>query len=98
MVAGILLTASTFGCLHGPEYSWAWQYVVAVSLAGVVFGVPARENEFDDPVHDYARRLQCGFRDRDDRSEIRKIEMTTTFSIEKNVPSKQRYRDDRMDA
>jgi hypothetical protein len=38
VVAGILLTAATFGCLHGPEYSWAWQYVLAVSLAGVVFG------------------------------------------------------------
>lgn len=39
VAAGILLTAATFGCLHGPEYSWAWQYVLAVSLAGVVFGI-----------------------------------------------------------
>lgn len=39
LVAGILLTAALFGCLHGPEYSWAWQYVLAVSLAGVVFGI-----------------------------------------------------------
>ena len=39
LAAGILLTAGLFGCLHGPEYSWAWQYVLAVSLAGVVFGV-----------------------------------------------------------
>ena len=46
---------------------------------------PARKNQFDHPVDDYARRLQCRFRDRDDCSEIRKIEMTTSFSIEKNV-------------
>ncbi|MGC2660440.1 MAG: type II CAAX endopeptidase family protein [Bryobacteraceae bacterium] len=39
VAAGISLTAATFGCLHGPEYSWAWQYVLAVSLAGAVFGV-----------------------------------------------------------
>lgn len=45
VIAGVLLTAITFGCLHGPEYSWAWQYVLAVSLAGVVFGwLRARTN------------------------------------------------------
>lgn len=37
-VAGILLTAALFGSLHAPEYSWAWQYALAVSLAGAVFG------------------------------------------------------------
>jgi membrane protease YdiL (CAAX protease family) len=38
VVAGILITAILFGSLHAPEYSWAWQYVVAISLAGAVFG------------------------------------------------------------
>lgn len=37
-IAGILLTAALFGSLHAPEYSWAWQYALAVSLAGAVFG------------------------------------------------------------
>lgn len=45
VVAGILVTAVLFGSLHAPEYSWAWQYVLAISLAGVVFGwVRARAN------------------------------------------------------
>jgi uncharacterized protein len=45
MAAGILITALVFGLLHAPEYAWAWQYVVAVSLAGAVFGwVRARTN------------------------------------------------------
>lgn len=38
VLVGILLTSVLFGSLHGPEYSWAWQYVVAISLAGAVFG------------------------------------------------------------
>ena len=38
MVAGIVLTAALFGALHAPEYSWAWQYGVAVGLAGAIFG------------------------------------------------------------
>lgn len=43
--AGILVTAVLFGTLHGPEYSWAWQYAVAISIAGAVFGwVRARAN------------------------------------------------------
>ncbi len=45
VIAGILITSLVFGSLHAPEYAWAWQYVVAVSLAGVVFGwVRARMN------------------------------------------------------
>jgi uncharacterized protein len=45
VLAGILITALVFGLLHAPEYSWAWQYVVAVSLAGAIFGwVRARTN------------------------------------------------------
>jgi hypothetical protein len=35
---GILLTALLFGSMHAPEYAWAWQYVAAVSLVGVVLG------------------------------------------------------------
>jgi uncharacterized protein len=38
VAAGILITSLVFGSLHAPEYAWAWQYVLAVSLAGVVFG------------------------------------------------------------
>jgi uncharacterized protein len=45
VLAGILITALVFGILHAPEYSWAWQYVVAVSVAGAVFGwVRSRTN------------------------------------------------------
>ncbi len=45
IAAGILITAVLFGSLHAPEYSWAWQYVVAISAAGAVFGwVRARAN------------------------------------------------------
>jgi membrane protease YdiL (CAAX protease family) len=43
--AGILITAILFGAVHAPEYSWAWQYAVAVAFAGAVFGwVRARAN------------------------------------------------------
>lgn len=38
VVAGILVTAVLFGSLHAPEYSWAWQYALAVTLVGVVLG------------------------------------------------------------
>jgi len=38
VVAGILVTAVLLGSLHAPEYSWAWQYVAAISVAGVAFG------------------------------------------------------------
>jgi uncharacterized protein len=45
VLTGILITSFVFGLLHAPEYAWAWQYVVAVSLAGIVFGwVRARMN------------------------------------------------------
>jgi hypothetical protein len=36
---GIVLTAAAFGVLHGPEYLWSWQHVLAVGIAGVVFGI-----------------------------------------------------------
>jgi uncharacterized protein len=45
VIAGVVLTAGLFGALHAPEYSWAWQYVLAVSFAGAVFGwIRARTN------------------------------------------------------
>ncbi len=36
--AGILITAAPFAILHGPEYSWQWQSVLVVFLAGSAFG------------------------------------------------------------
>lgn len=45
VIAGVLITAGLFGALHAPEYSWAWQYALVVSLAGAVFGwIRARTN------------------------------------------------------
>ncbi len=38
VIAGVLITAVLFGSLHGPEYAWAWQYAVAVSMVGAVLG------------------------------------------------------------
>jgi membrane protease YdiL (CAAX protease family) len=38
VTAGVILTAVLFGALHAPDYSWAWQYALAVSIAGAVFG------------------------------------------------------------
>ena len=38
VTAGVVLTAALFGALHAPEYSWAWQYALAVTIAGAVFG------------------------------------------------------------
>jgi len=35
---GIVLAAALFGCMHGPEYRWAWQQVLLIGLAGVAFG------------------------------------------------------------
>jgi membrane protease YdiL (CAAX protease family) len=28
-----------FGLLHGSEYQWAWQYVAAITVVGLVLGV-----------------------------------------------------------
>lgn len=51
VIAGILLTAALFGVAHGYEYSWAWQYMFAIFLAGAVFGVArARTNSIIPPV------------------------------------------------
>jgi membrane protease YdiL (CAAX protease family) len=37
-VAGIVAAALPFAVLHGPEYEWAWQYVLLVGVAGAIFG------------------------------------------------------------
>jgi hypothetical protein len=37
-VAGVLITALLFGGLHAKEYFGVWQFVAAVTLAGVAFG------------------------------------------------------------
>lgn len=38
VIFGILITAILFGSLHAPEYAWAWQYALAVTLVGAVLG------------------------------------------------------------
>jgi membrane protease YdiL (CAAX protease family) len=35
---GVLLTGVLFGCLHAPEYSYSWQHILIVTLAGIAFG------------------------------------------------------------
>jgi len=35
---GILLTALPFGLLHGAQNHWAWQPIVLIGVAGIVFG------------------------------------------------------------
>jgi membrane protease YdiL (CAAX protease family) len=37
-VAGILITAALFGSLHWTEYSGVWQFAVAISVLGAIFG------------------------------------------------------------
>jgi|tagenome__1003787_1003787.scaffolds.fasta_scaffold20915804_2 uncharacterized protein len=45
VIAGVILTAALFGALHAPEYSFAWQYALAVSIVGAVLGwVRVRSN------------------------------------------------------
>ena len=44
-LAGVVGTAVLFGSLHGPEYSWAWQYALFISLVGAALGwLRARSN------------------------------------------------------
>jgi membrane protease YdiL (CAAX protease family) len=38
VVAGVAVTAALFGGLHAPEYGFAWQYAVAIGIAGLAFG------------------------------------------------------------
>ncbi len=51
VIAGIVLTAALFGAAHGYEYAWAWQYILAIFLAGVVFGAArARTKSIIPPI------------------------------------------------
>lgn len=34
----ILLTSVPFALIHGPQYSWSWQHLFLLALAGAVFG------------------------------------------------------------
>ncbi len=36
---GIVLTAIPFGLLHGAQNHWAWQPVLLITVAGVIFGI-----------------------------------------------------------
>jgi len=36
--AGILICAALFGLMHGKQSQWAWQLILAISLAGAAFG------------------------------------------------------------
>jgi membrane protease YdiL (CAAX protease family) len=36
--AAIVLTTAPFALLHGSQYGWAWQAILIVALAGMVFG------------------------------------------------------------
>jgi membrane protease YdiL (CAAX protease family) len=38
LILGVLVTGTLFGGLHAAEYSFVWQYVVAISLVGVALG------------------------------------------------------------
>ncbi len=38
IIAGISITAIAFGSLHAPEYDWAWQYALIITLVGAVLG------------------------------------------------------------
>jgi membrane protease YdiL (CAAX protease family) len=38
LIFGILLTAALFGGLHAAEYSFVWQYVIAIGIVGVALG------------------------------------------------------------
>ncbi|MEQ1884855.1 MAG: type II CAAX endopeptidase family protein [Bryobacteraceae bacterium] len=35
----VVLTAVPFALLHGAQYSWAWQQITIIGIAGLVFGV-----------------------------------------------------------
>lgn len=38
VLPGLVATAIPFSVLHGPQYSWAWQHLLIISLVGVAFG------------------------------------------------------------
>jgi hypothetical protein len=35
---GIIITGIVFGCAHGYEYEWSWQYMLLISLVGCALG------------------------------------------------------------
>jgi membrane protease YdiL (CAAX protease family) len=37
--AAIFLTAAPFALLHGVQYRWAWQSMLIVGIAGIIFGI-----------------------------------------------------------
>jgi len=37
-IVGIVATSLPFGILHGPQYSWSWQVILIITLAGTAFG------------------------------------------------------------
>jgi membrane protease YdiL (CAAX protease family) len=39
LVLGILITAALFGGLHAAEYSFVWQYIVAIGVVGIALGL-----------------------------------------------------------
>ncbi len=38
-VAALILTSVPFALIHGPQYSWSWQHLLLLTVAGLVFGV-----------------------------------------------------------
>jgi len=37
--AALILTSVPFALIHGPQYSWSWQHLLLLTVAGLVFGV-----------------------------------------------------------
>ena len=37
--AALVLTSVPFALIHGPQYSWSWQHLLLLTVAGLVFGV-----------------------------------------------------------
>jgi membrane protease YdiL (CAAX protease family) len=37
-VAALALTSVPFALIHGPQYSWSWQHLLLLTVAGLVFG------------------------------------------------------------
>jgi hypothetical protein len=55
--AGIVLSTLPFALLHGMQYRWAWQPIVLVGVAGLVFGF-ARHKTCSTAA---AAILHCGY-------------------------------------
>ncbi len=37
-VAALVVTSVPFALIHGPQYSWSWQHLLLLTVAGLVFG------------------------------------------------------------